>query len=291
MQEFTRDGLVFDVTDSGPRTGEVVVLLHGWPQDRTAWDEVTPLLLAGGLRVVSLDQRGYSPRARPPGRSAYRTCELVGDVRALVDALGVNRVHLVGHDWGGAVAWLFAERHPERLSSLVVLSTPHHQALAWATRHSDQLLRSGYIAAFQVPLVPEWVLSRILPRLLTRSGLPAAKAARYAARFRDPGFAAGSLAWYRALPLTSQALGTAWNVTRHREPDTAGTQVRIEVPTTYLWGRHDPSLGRAAAERTAREVAAPYEFVELEAGHWLPETRPHEVASAVLRRAGATPGP
>ena len=128
MEEFTRDGLVFDVSDSvadvesGSRvagavgspgdSGEVVVLLHGWPQDRQTWSQVTPLLVDAGLRVVAFDQRGYSPRARPGGARAYRMEELVGDVLALLDALGSPRAHLVGHDWGGSVAWAFAERHP-----------------------------------------------------------------------------------------------------------------------------------------------------------------------------------
>src|SRR5690349_24591533 len=122
-----RDDLVFDVSDSdeggsadesGAGDGEVAVLLHGWPQDRHSWAQVTPLLVDAGLRVVAFDQRGYSPRARPTGRRDYRMEALVGDVLALLDALGFPRVHLVGHDWGGSVAWAFAERHPERLRSL-----------------------------------------------------------------------------------------------------------------------------------------------------------------------------
>jgi pimeloyl-ACP methyl ester carboxylesterase len=266
-----RDSLVFDVDDSGDGA-DVVVLLHGWPQDRHTWGQVTPLLTAAGLRVVAFDQRGYSPGAQPTGRAAYRMPELVADVLALVDALGEVRVHLAGHDWGGSVAWAFAERHPERLLSLTVVSTPHHRAIAWAMRHADQARRSWYMAVFQLPVLPELVLRRRLPIALRRSGLPEQDVQRYAARFRLPGMARGGLAWYRAIPL------------RRNASDDAPASRRISTPTSYVWGRHDPALGRAAAERTRDHVAADYTFTELDAGHWLPETHPGEVATAILER-------
>lgn len=279
MDGFSRQGLRFDVSDTGAADAPVAVLLHGWPQDRTAWDRVTPLLVDGGLRVLAPDQRGYSPSARAPGTAAYRMPELVADVLALLDQAGVARADLVGHDWGGSVAWAFAERHPERLHSLTVLSTPHHRALAWAFRHGAQARRSWYMAAFQVPVLPELVLRRTLPVVLRRSGLPAPDAQRYAARFREPGAASASLAWYRALPMSLRS-----NASGNPE-ETSGSR-RITVPTTYVWGRHDPALGRAAAERTGRYVASDYRFVELDAGHWLPETHPEDVAGQVLSRAG-----
>ncbi|GAB3438588.1 alpha/beta fold hydrolase [Phycicoccus ginsengisoli] len=293
MRELRRDGLVFDVSDDGPDDGRpdppVALLLHGWPQDRHAWSRVTPLLTAGGLRVVAPDQRGYSPRARPSGRAAYRMPELVADVVAAVDACGVQRVHLVGHDWGGAVAWAAAERHPERFASLTVLSTPHHRAFAAALRHPDQAARSWYMAAFQLPLLPELVLRGRLEAVLRGSGLPAQDAKRYAARFREPGAAGGGLAWYRGLPLGASTLSGIPNPLRRRgsrDADERPPSHRITVPTTYLWGAGDPALGRRAAETSEGWVASDYRFVELDAGHWLPETRPHEVAEAVLSRAG-----
>lgn len=281
MEHLRRDGLVFDVTDLGPPEGDVVVLLHGWPQDRSAWSAVGERLAAEGLRVLAPDQRGYSPGARPRGRAAYRMSQLVADVLALVDASGHERVHLVGHDWGGAVAWAFAERHPERLHSLTVVSTPHHHAMAWALRHGDQARRSWYMLAFQLPLLPETVLRRRLAEVLRGSGLPEEHAQRYVARFRQPGAAGGGLAWYRALrPRLTRLV-------RKRREGGGRAPAQVTVPTTYLWGRHDPALGRAAAERTARWVGADYRFVEVEAGHWLPETHPDVVAEAVLERVRA----
>ena len=297
MDQCTRDGLVFDVWDDGPAAGEAVVLLHGWPQDHTAWKRVTPLLHAAGLRTLAPDQRGYSPGARPSGPTAYGMRELVADVVALVDQAGVDRAHLVGHDWGGSVAWAVAERHPERLRSLTVLSTPHHRAMGWAVRHGDQGLRSLYMVAFQLPLLPELVLQAGLPHMLRSSGLPAEDVHRYAARFREPGAASGGLNWYRALPLRRglgrlvRAALPGGRSSGNAASGGAGTVVpsrphRITVPTTYVWGSADPALGRAAAERTGRYVASDYRFVELDAGHWLPETESQRVAEEIIARAG-----
>jgi len=274
VETYERDGLVFDVTDSGDPGGDTVVLLHGWPQDRSAWRDVIPGLTEAGLRVLAPDQRGYSPRARPPGRHAYRMSQLVGDVEALVTASGADRVHLVGHDWGGAVAWAVGERHPSMLRSLTVLSTPHHRALA-AAMPGIQALRSSYIAAFQLPWLPEVVLRHTLPGLLRGSGLPEDHTDRYAARMREDGCLTSSLAWYRAMALHPKAV----------RPGLVGDRL-VTVPTTYVWGRRDPALGRQAAERTASCVEADYRFVELDAGHWLPETRADEVVAAILSRAG-----
>ena len=114
-EAFHRDGLSFDVSDRGPRDSPAVVCLHGFPQDSTAYDGVAPLLVERGMRVLAPDQRGYSPGARPTGRSAYALPELVADVLALLDAAGIEAAHVVGHDWGGAVAWALAGRPPDRV--------------------------------------------------------------------------------------------------------------------------------------------------------------------------------
>src|SRR4051794_39933297 len=122
MERFARAGLTFDLRDGGPADGQPVVLLHGFPQDSTCWADVEPALHAAGLRTLAPDQRGYSPGARPPGRSAYRITEPAADVLALLDEAGLASAHIVGHDWGAAVAWALAGRHPERVRSLTVLS-------------------------------------------------------------------------------------------------------------------------------------------------------------------------
>ena len=193
-----RDGLVLDVRDEGPRSGEAVVLLHGFPQDSRCWADVTPTLHRAGLRTLAPDQRGYSPAARPTDVSAYRVSALAADVLAVMDAAGVPGAHVVGHDWGGALAWYLAAHHPDRVDSLTVLSTPHPAAMAHSMTRSLQALRSWYGLAVQVPVLPELVLSRTLGPALRRSGLPDHLARQYARRFATVSDLNGPLAWYRA---------------------------------------------------------------------------------------------
>ncbi len=263
LTEFTRDGLTFDVTDSGPRAGQVVVLLHGFPTDRTSWDRISPVLHDAGLRTLAPDQRGYSPRAVPQGRRAYAMAELVEDVLKLANAAGAPRFHLVGHDWGGGVAWATAIQHPDRVASLTVLSTPHPAAMSASMIRGGQILKSWYMGLFQLPWLPERLIHAGRDQL--NKAIPPADAQRYLAPMRVPADWTGRLNWYRALPLAPK-LGAC------------------RVPSTLVWGTRDPYLGRAAAETTRRYVKADYEFVELNAGHWLPEKKPAECARAILDR-------
>ncbi len=265
MDHVRRDGLLFPVDDGGDHdAAATVVLLHGFPQPASSFAAVARSLQGQGLRTVTPTQRGYASTNAPPGRRRYRLTELVDDVVAVMDAAGADRVHLVGHDWGGAVAWAAAAWYPERCASLTVLSTPHPAAMTAALGRSDQVLRSWYMGAFQLPLLPEAVLPRVMERSLRSMGLPAETAAAYVTTLR--GRWSGPVNWYRALPFAGRPVGA------------------ITVPTTYVWGRHDPALGRAAAEGTADRVSADYRFVELDAGHFLPETRTDEVAEAILLR-------
>ncbi|GAA2007580.1 alpha/beta fold hydrolase [Nakamurella flavida] len=270
MDSFARAGLTFPVLDGGPAVGPIVVALHGFPQDAHAFDAVTPALRDAGLRTLVPTLRGYAPTARPKGRAAYRMGELVADVLALIDTADAPQVHLVGHDWGGALAWAVAGAHPERVATLTVLSTPHPAALYRSFVTSDQLLKSWYMGVFQLPVLPEIAAGRTLARTLRSSGLPQADVDRYVAAMAQPGALSGAINWYRGLPLSVSSPTPA-----------------ISVPTTYVWGRKDFALGGTAARLTARHVTGPYRFVELDAGHWLPEREPERVAQAVLDQVSA----
>jgi pimeloyl-ACP methyl ester carboxylesterase len=276
VDTFQRDGLTFDVRDGGPPDGDAVVLLHGFPQDSTAWAGVEPLLHRNGLRTLALDQRGYSPGARPPGRTAYRLSETVADVLALLDAAGLERAHVVGHDWGAAVGWALAAWHPDRVRTLSVLSVPHPGAMARALVTSDQALRSYYMALFQVPVLPERLIlagnAAPLARMLSRGGLPDDAVERYVARMREPGALSGALGWYRAMPWSAR--------------ERVG---KVHVPTLHLWSTGDAFLGRAATEDTARFVDAPYRLEVLQGvSHWIPELAPEIVADLVTAHARTT---
>ena len=277
MQSFRRDGMVFDVRDAGPADGEPVVLLHGFPQDSTAFARLTPLLNATGLRTLVPDQRGYCASARPRGRRAYRLREAVDDVLALLYDAGLRSAHVVGHDWGGGVAWALAAWHPERVRTLTALSTPHPAALQHALLSSDQGLRSYYMGLFQVPLLPERMLlagqGAALRRALLRGGLSAEAVDHYVRRMREPGALTAALNWYRALPLSlGQPVGT------------------VRVPTLHVWSTGDPFLGRAATEASAAHVDAPYRLEVLDdVPHWLPELVPERVAELVTAHVAGPP--
>ena len=272
MEQFTRNELTFDVTDVGPAEAEAIVLLHGYPQSSASWRSVFPGLTAAGYRALAPDQRGYSPGARPVGRRAYVMSELVADVLALADQAGIDRFHVVGHDWGGAVAWALGTDHPDRLRTLTVLSTPHPGAFLRSTVTSSQALRSWYMGLFQIPRVPEWLSlvgdGRVALSSMRRSGLSEERAHEYLARMREPGAITGALKWYRAIQYEAAAIREALPVT---------------VPTLYVWSTKDVALGRKAAELTGHYVSGPYRLEILEGvSHWIPEEAPDAVVRLVL---------
>lgn len=276
MRTFTNDGMTFSVVDGGPGDApeaRTVVLLHGFPETSAAWGPVSERLHADGLRTLAPDTRGVSAGARPRARSMYRIERVVGDVVALLDAAGLGSIHLVGHDWGGAIAWEVARRHPERLRTLTVLSTPHPAALRWAMRHSTQGLKSWYMLAFQVPVLPERVLAWGIERNgLDSLALPPEQAAAYVHALSQPGALTGALGPYRGM------------FTRGTDDARVSESRPITLPATFIWGNRDPFLGRAAAERTVEHCRGDYRFVEVDADHWLPEKQSALVADEIRRR-------
>ena len=273
MDTFVRPGLRFDVIDSGATDAPAVVLLHGFPQQPSSFEAVASRLNAEGLRTLIPSQRGYTAGARPTRRRDYRIQAAAGDVIALLDTAGLARAHIVGHDWGGNQAWGVASWHPGRATSLTVLSTPHPAAFLKSLWSSKQGLLSWYVGLFQLPVVPESIARRTLSKSLRNTGVPDEFADQYAKAMTEPGALTGAIDWYRGIPFS-------------RRPPVG----QITVPTTYIWGRHDVALARRAAELTADYVKGPYEVVELDAGHWLPETEPGAVADAILTRVRSTQG-
>jgi pimeloyl-ACP methyl ester carboxylesterase len=272
VNEFSRGGFTFDLDDSGPADGPVIVLLHGYPENRSSWRAVTPQLTAAGYRVLAPDQRGYSPRARPMRRRDYRIGELVEDIVGLVDASGADKVHLVGHDWGGAVAWAFSMLHPERLHTVTSLTTPHPRAFVASMVRSNQLLHSWYMLFYQLPRVPEMAFTRMekqTRQALARSGLSDEAADRYVTPLKEPGAARAAINWYRGLAMSKPIPGT------------------VTVPSLYVYATKDMFLGRKAADLTGKYVDAPYTYEVIEgATHWLPEQNADTVAQLLIEHAG-----
>ncbi|MGB7964360.1 MAG: alpha/beta hydrolase [Propionicimonas sp.] len=275
MHHYSHHGMTFPVTDTGPDVADnahSVVLLHGFPENRASWQDVSAGVNRAAFRTLAPDLRGLPEGARPRRRRDYRVERLVEDVEALLDAAGLASAHLVGHDWGGGIAWEVALRRPERVLSLTVLSTPHPSALLWSMMRSAQLLRSWYMLALQVPLLPEALFAWGLRRDGLRSlDLPERYRLAFEEQLRRPGAITGAIAPYRAMLLWPSPLRTR-------------SRVDVEVPTTYVWSRRDPYLGPQAARRTAHYCTGPFRFIEVDADHWLPEKEPGLVVDAILQR-------
>ena len=262
------NGLRFDAIAAGPADGDLVLCLHGFPQFADAWTPLLEALGADGYRAVAFDQRGYSPGARPGRVADYAMPHLVADAIAVADRLGAARFHLVGHDWGGAVAWAVAGAHAHRLKTLTVLSTPHPEALTAAIRHDpDQQARSTYMLMFRAAegVAETYLLEDDAANLRAayRGKVTPEQVEAIVARLSVPGALTAALGWYRAMA-DNPPVG------------------QIIVPTLFIWGEEDQALGRTAALGTARHVEGPYRFEAIAGGsHWLVDERPDAIIALI----------
>jgi pimeloyl-ACP methyl ester carboxylesterase len=259
-------GLLLDAVDTGPANGPVALLLHGFPQSSWCWRSVWPALASVGLRVVAPDQRGYSPGARPTDVQDYRMAALVTDAVAVLDELGAERAHVVGHDWGAAVAWQLAARHPDRVRTLTAVSVPHPAAFAAALRADpDQRARSRYMKEWQDPSTEATLLDGRLAALLGHE--PAVDVEHYLRALREPGALTAALSWYRAQSAADlEGLGP------------------VLAPTLHVWSDADPALGPSATYGTAQHVAGPYRLEVLEGvGHWVPEVAADRLSALLVQ--------
>jgi pimeloyl-ACP methyl ester carboxylesterase len=257
---------------AGPASGELVLLLHGWPEFADSWTEQLHALGEAGYRALAVDQRGYAAGARPEGVEHYTLDHLVGDALAFAGSQGADRFHLVARDWGGMVAWALAAAHPERLRSLTVLSTPHPSALQRAVATDDgQFHDLGYIRFFRraVGKAENFLLRDEAAQLraVYNRRIPKAIVEGTVTRLSEPGALTATLNWYRG-------------ATNDEFDIPAG---RIKVPTLYLWGREDPYLSQSAAEQTVHHIDAEYRFQIIEgASQWMAMEAPDEVSALLL---------
>lgn len=284
LTSYTHDELIFDVVDEGPLDGTPILLLHGWPQTATEWARLTPYLHESGYRTIAPTQRGYSPGARPRGRFAYRMTALVGDTVALIEALGVGGVHVVGHDWGSAVAWSLAAARPDLVATLTSVSIPHPGAFVRTALTTGQLLRTPYMVLFQVPFLPELALAKLLPaltdpkhparreRALAASGMDAEQLDRVVRDIVGGGALKYSINWYRAMLIA----------------DPRKAFRKVTVPTTHVSSTRDHYIVPENATLTAQYVEGEFAHEVLDASHWIPEERPAELAAVITARIAAS---
>ncbi len=265
----------FDALASGPPDGELVLLLHGFPQTSAEWRAQLTALAEAGYRAVAPDQRGYSPRARPLDVESYHVRHLVDDVLAIADRLGGLRFHVVGHDWGAVVAWQVAGRFPDRLKTLTAVSVPHPLAFATAlvSESDDQRSRSAYVGFFRQPGAEDTMSPDVLRAVFHHSGHPG-DVEQYVRALADPEAVTAALNWYRAIDL-GMVMGLG----------------PITTPTLYVWSTDDVALGREGAEATAAHVAGPYRFEVLEGiSHWVPEEATGELNRLLVEHLASASG-
>ncbi|HEX8388684.1 MAG TPA: alpha/beta hydrolase [Sphingomonas sp.] len=266
--------LELHVVEAGPEDGPPVVLLHGFPEFWWAWRHLLRPLADAGYRAIAPDMRGYGLSDAPTGVAAYRTDLLADDVAGLADALGLERFSLVGHDWGGIVAWAVASRHADRLDRLVIMDAPHADVWGrFAASHPTQALRSAYVGWFQLPMLPELSLGafghaglKATLRATARPGVFTPDALRrYAEAWARPGRLTAMLNYYRALRLPGSAkLG------------------RIATPTLILWGGRDGFLDDRLAAASAAMCDDARTVVLEDATHWLHLEEPARVAEEIV---------
>jgi pimeloyl-ACP methyl ester carboxylesterase len=255
----------FDAIADGPADGRPVLLLHGFPEAGVEWSHQVAALGAEGFRAVAPDQRGYSPGVRPERPTDYAIDMLVGDVLAIADEFGWERLDLVGHDWGGA--WWTADAHPDRLRSLSVVSTPHPAALGEALRSDEeQRMMSQYMTDWREKSTERRMLAddAAALRAIFDRRVEHSRVEEYIQRLSEPGALTAALNWYRS----------------GKPPTKAG---RISVPTLYVWSTEDVALGSVAALGTAGWVDGPYRFEMIEdVSHWVPEEAPELLTGLLL---------
>jgi pimeloyl-ACP methyl ester carboxylesterase len=277
----TAPHLTFDALVAGDKNAPLVLMLHGFAESMHCWRAQAAALADMGYRALAPSQRGYSAGARPDTRDfpSYHIDRLMDDAMAIVAASGCGdkRFHLAGHDWGGSIAWALADRHPELIASLTVLSRPHPNAFnrALAMADGDQAHRSRHHKAFLEPDAADVVLAddcKWLRDRWTANGMPPQAMTRHLSVLGNKDAMEAALAWYRARGAIRGPLGP------------------INVPTLFIWGDADDTVGRVAAEGTADFIAAPYRFEVLPgAGHFAADQMPDRVSELMLEHIRSHP--
>ncbi|MFP4321261.1 MAG: alpha/beta fold hydrolase [Anaerolineales bacterium] len=280
-QRISTNGVTLSVVQAGPPDGELVILLHGFPGFWYCWRSQIRHLAEQGYRVWAPDQRGYVLSDKPHELTAYGLDTLADDIIGLLDAAPSDRCILMGHDWGGAVAWWVALKYPDRLNKLIIVNSPHPRAFAAAIKQKAQRRKSAYMSLFRVHPLAEWVLGAgnftALAWALRHTSKPGTFSASdiraYKAAWAHPGALRGMLNWYRAMFAVRNQRVKRWPV---------------QTPTLIIWGRADPVFLPELAAMSLEYCPAGELLTLDDARHWPMLAYPERVNQALddfLRRA------
>jgi len=275
---FEKSGIKIHAVAAGPKDGPVVILLHGFPEFWKSWQKQIEPLARAGYRVIVPDQRGYNLSDKPGRVSDYRLDRLADDIVGILDQLGVRQAHVAGHDWGAAVAWWLLTYHPSRFKSGVILNVPHPQVMRITLLTSlRQLLKSWYMFFFQLPWLPEWVISRDQFSFGVRSLLGSSRRGTfsredledYKRAWAQPGAISAEVNWYRA--------AFRFPFAERKAPGEL-----ISPPVLILWGEEDLFLSKEmalASSKLCREARCEY-FPGV--SHWIQHEEPERIAAAMI---------
>ncbi len=267
MVRVAGDGVSLAVLDEGE--GSPVLLLHGFPDSSYLWRRQVPALVKAGMRVVAPDLRGFGESDKPESVEEYALSRSVADVLAVLDGLGIERTHVVGHDWGAGVAWVLAAIAPVRVDRLVAMSVGHPNALR--TRSIEQREKAWYQLLFQFAGVAEGLLTRDDWKLFREWLRGDGDLERYLVDLSRPGALTAGLNWYRANVAPSLEL-------KPRPPLPA-----VAVPTLGLWSSGDNYLTEDRMLRSAEHVTGPWRYERIEgASHWMQLDAPEEINELLL---------
>ena len=278
-------GVKLNVALAGPEDAPPVIFLQGFPESHRTWRELVPLL-GGELRMVMPDQRGFGESDRPQEVEAYKTETLVADLFALADALGIDRFALVGHDWGGAIAWAAAIKGDPRIARLGIINSPHPLIFQKSLiENPGQRTASQYIRAFRDPNFEKFVEGIGYEAFFEKSFrnhvdlklIPAEERSTYIGQWRRPGALTAMLNWYRASQLVVPPPGITVDI-----PDwVLRAFPRVKVPVRVVWGLEDKALLPVLLEGIG-EVGENVEVFPLKGvGHFAPWEAPQKVADAL----------
>ena len=289
MTEFRRIGLrggvTLNVAFEGPEDAPAVILLHGFPESHRTWRSVAPVL-SDRFRLIIPDQRGFAGSDHPQDVDAYRADTLVGDIFSLADVLGLERFALVGHDWGGAIAWAAALRHDPRLTRLAIVNSPHPVIFQKSLiEDADQRAASQYITAFRTPGFEKAVEAMGFDTFFDKSFsghvdlgiISPDERAQYIAEWSQPGTLTGMLNWYRA----SQVMVPPPGVTVPLPDFVLKAFPKVRVPTLVIWGMRDKALLPLQLEGLDDLVEDLRIARVADAGHFVPWEKPEPVAAAL----------